>query len=454
MKKLLTVLCAVVMAVGCALGLTACGDNGPKARMAKVNDQFVMEFAELIPDDFKIGFIFLHDEKSTYDLNFMNAAVEACSSFGLKESQYILKTNVNEDQACYDAAKELVNEGCKAIFADSFGHETFMIKAAKDFTNVQFYHATGTKAHTEELSNYHNAFANIYEGRYLAGVVAGLKLEEMIKEGKITTKEQAKVGYVGAFPYAEVISGYTSWFLGVRSVVPEATMEVQFTGSWYDEVGEKTAAENLISRGCVLISQHADSMGAPSACEKAGVPNVSYNGSTALKCPKTFLISSKIDWSLYFKMIISTFAVTNDAQVQQHIDDLKAEIGYDFTAGLFSAYGEPGAVKISEINMDVMAKGTIGKVVQIVYDMLDNSSKYIFDCSKFTVKEHKPANATIDEDGHLISYLADVNDFGDYKGETEVVLNDGDGYYFAESFFRSAPYFDIQIDGITLLNVN
>ena len=230
MKKVLALILALVM----ALSLVACSKGG--------NDK---------PDDnetkkVKVGFITLHDENSTYDLNFINAAKEACQTLGLVENEdYFIKKNVPEGQECYNAAAELAEQGCNIIFADSFGHESFMIEAAKEFPNVQFCHSTGVRAHTEGLANYHNAFASIYEGRYLAGIAAGLKLNEMIDSGKITA-DKAKIGYVGAFTYAEVISGYTSFFLGARSVCPTATMEVTFTGSWYDETAEKEGAEKLI----------------------------------------------------------------------------------------------------------------------------------------------------------------------------------------------------------------
>ena len=193
----------------------------------------------------KAGFIFLHDENSTYDLNFINAAKEACEKLGV---EYLFKTGIPEGQECADAAEELIDEGCNFIFADSFGHEPFLLQVAQEYPEVQFCHATGTQAHTAGLDNYHNGFASIYEGRFLGGVAAGLKLNEMIESGKITA-EQAKIGYVGAFTYAEVISGYTSFFLGARSICPTATMEVQFTGSWYDQDAENEAATTLIKNG-------------------------------------------------------------------------------------------------------------------------------------------------------------------------------------------------------------
>ena len=227
-KKSLVLL--LVMAMVAVFSLSACGGNSDSGSSASSNEGKI-----------KAGFICLHDENSTYDLNFINAAKDACEELGI---QYEIKTNIPEGQECYDAAAELVDAGCGIVFADSFGHEDYMIQAAKEFTDVQFCHSTGTKAHTEGLDNYHNAFAAIYDGRYLAGVAAGMKLNEMIENGDIKP-EEAKIGYVGAFTYAEVISGYTSFFLGARSICDTATMEVTFTGSWYDETAEKEGANKL-----------------------------------------------------------------------------------------------------------------------------------------------------------------------------------------------------------------
>ena len=361
----------------------------------------------------KAGFIFLHDENSTYDLNFLNAAKEACEKLGI---EYMTKTNIPEGQECYEAACELADAGCNYIFADSFGHEDYIIEAAKEFPEVQFSHATGTKAHTENLDNYHNAFASIYDGRYLAGVVAGTKLNEMIANGEIT-EDQAKMGYVGAYTYAEVISGYTSFFLGARSVCPTVTMDVTFTGSWYDETAEKEGANKLIENGCVLISQHADSMGAPTACETAGVPNVSYNGSTASACPNTFLVSSRINWEPYFEYAI------------QCVEEGKA-IDTDWTGTLAT-----GSVELSELGTAV-AEGTQEAVDAAKAD-IEAGNVHVFDTSKFTVE-----GKTLD------SYEADIDTDADYTPDHEVV-SDG---YFHESEYRSAPYFDVKIDDINLLD--
>ena len=408
MKKFLALIIALVM----ALSLVACGEQ-------KQPDN------PDVPDDgqqtatVKVGFITLHDENSTYDLNFINAAKEAIANLGLTDADYILKTNVAEGQECYETAMNLVDDGCNIIFADSFGHEPYMIDAAKAHPEVQFCHSTGTRAHTEGLANYHNAFASIYEGRYLAGIAAGLKLNEMIEAGKFTADE-AKMGYVGAFTYAEVVSGYTSFYLGAKSVCPTVTMDVTFTGSWYDETLEKEGAEKLIQGGCKLISQHADSLGAPTACENAGVPNVSYNGSTEKACPNTYIISSRINWAPYYEMCIK--AVMDGT-----------EIPADWVGTLAT-----NSVVLTDLNTNVAAAGT-AEAIAAATEKLEKGEIHVFDCANFTVKGEA-----------LTSYQADVNADSDNTPDTEVV-HDG---YFSESEFRSAPYFDLEIDGITRLDVN
>ena len=414
MKKFL----AMILALAMVFALCACGDSkAPAESAAPAEAEESAAPAENAASDIKVGFIFLHDENSTYDLNFINGAKEACAALGLSEDQFIFRTNIPEGQECYDAAAELADAGCSIVFADSFGHEDYMIQAAKEFPEVQFCHATGTKAHTEGLDNFHNAFASIYEGRFLAGIAAGLKLNEMIENGEFTADE-AKIGYVGAFTYAEVVSGYTSFFLGARSVCPTATMEVTFTGSWYDETAEKEGANKLIANGCKLISQHADSMGAPTACETAGVPNVSYNGSTVAACPNTFIVSSRINWAPYFEYIVN--CVLNGEQ-----------IAADWTGTV-----ETGSVVLTEVNEQAAAAGTVEAIEEAKAALADGSLK-VFDITTFTV-----GGAALD------SYMADVDTDPAYTGDTEVVA---DGY-FHESEFRSAPYFDVQIDGITLLD--
>lgn len=420
MKKLLTLLVAAVMTVACCFGLVGCGNNGNTtvgeiAIPAVVSDE-ISKFDKVeISSDFKIGVICLHDDTSTYDKNFIDSVKAAAATLGLTDNQVLIATGIPEGGECKTKANELVAQGCKAIFADSFGHEDFLIQAAEENPTVQFYHATGYKAATAGLANYHNAFASIYEGRYLAGVAAGLKLKDMDAKGEIKDANKdangnVKIGYVGAFTYAEVISGLTSWYLGVKSQFPKVVMDVQFTGSWFDPTGEKSAAETLIGKGCALISQHADSMGAPGACEAANIPNVAYNGSLISECPDTFIISSKIDWTYYFKWIIAANGGNADA------------IPTDFTGSLTN-----GMVALSGINGDVAAAGT-KEVIIAERAKLMNGTLKVFDCSKFTV------------DGAALTT------------ENANVLEANGIVYYNESGVQSAPSFDFVIDGITFLN--
>lgn len=399
MKKVLSLVLALCLMLGVFAG---CGKSSSGTEAVS-------------KENFKIGLICLHDENSTYDNNFIQALKDAQKSLGLKDSQVLIKTNIPEDDQCYTAAAELAEAGCKIVFADSFGHQSYIIQAAKEFKDVQFCHATGTKAHTENLSNFHNAFAQIYNGRYLAGVAAGMKLNEMIENKKITA-DKAVIGYVGAFPYAEVISGLTSFYLGARSVCSSATMKVTYTGSWFDIALEREAALKLINNGCVLISQHADSEGAPKACESKDVPNVAYNISTISMGPNTALISSKINWTPYFELIVNSML------------EGKA-IPTDYCGTMKDGY-----VQLTELNEKVAAKGTKEKLAE-VEEKLNSGEIKVFDTNSFTYQGKK-----------LTTYTADVDDADDYKPETEAIENG----VFAESSKRSAPYFDLKyIDGIS-----
>ncbi len=420
MKKLLALVLSLATAFACCSTLVSCSEKSEKI---------------------KVGLIALHDDKSTYDANFINAFKAACAA---KDVTPVIETNIDEKAICETTAKNLADEGCKLVFADSFGHESFLRAAAKAYPDVQFAHATGTTMQNDtELKNFHNAFASIYEGRYLAGYAAGLKLVDMYnKDNTIANDGVITVGYVGAFPYAEVKSGYTSWLLGVREAVSESVqnltvnMKVKFTNSWYDEALEKEAANALIEAGCKLISQHADSWGAPTACEDKKVPNVSYNGSTESKCPDTYIVSSRINWQPYFEYIIEC------VKTGKTIDK-------DWVAGLGDTLYD-GSVCLAELGKKAPVEGTEAKL-NAVAAKLKNGEIRVFDTSKFTINDKTYEESQFaaltevkkDENGKLIA--AKQNGF-------EVVKTDKGITYFDESNTstnRSAPYFDIDIDGIT-----
>lgn len=358
----------------------------------------------IAPEDLKIGAIYIGDENEGYTASHMAGIDAMIEALGLDESQVIEKTLIGEDETCYDAAADLADQGCQLVIGNSFGHETYLMQAAGEFPDVQFCHATGYQAASSGLDNMHNYFDNIYEARYVSGVVAGLKLNEMIENGDIT-EDQARIGYVGAYPYAEVISGFTSFYLGAKSQCPSVTMEVKYTNSWASFDLEKECAEALIADGCVLIGQHADTTGAPTAAQAAGVPCVGYNVDMIETAPDSALTSSSNNWGVYY-----TYAV------QCMIDG--TEIDRDWTAGL-----KDGAVLITPLNDKVVAEGT-QEVVDEVESQIEDGSLHVFDTSTWTV------------DGKALDT---------YEKNGVEYISDG---YFHESEYGSAPAFDIIIDGI------
>ena len=295
----------------------------------------------------KAGFIFLHDENSTYDLNFLNAAKAACEKLGI---EYMTKTNIPEGQEAYEAACELADAGCNFIFADSFGHEDYIIEAAKEYPNVQFSHATGTKAHTEGLDNFHNAFASIYDGRYLAGIVAGMKTESNL------------IGYVSAMgsENSECTGGIDAFAMGVYSVNPDAKVYVKVTNSWYSPTEETNAAKALLSEGCDVIAQHCDTPNPQLEAESAGKWGVGYNTDMSKDAPKATLTSTLWNWSAYYTY-----------QVKQIVDgNWKCENYYG---------GMPdGLVDIAPLNMDICTED-MQKAVDEAKAKIEDGSFNVFD---------------------------------------------------------------------------
>lgn len=363
--------------------------------------------------DIKVGVIYIGDENEGYTASHMEGIDEMQAALGLSDDQIIEKTLIGEDQSCYDAAVDLADQGCGIIFATSFGHESYLLQAAGEYPEIEFCHATGYQAATSGLANMHNYFTSIYEARYVSGVVAGMKLQEMIDNGTITA-DQAKIGYVGAYPYAEVVSGYTAFFLGARSECPTATMEVQYTNSWADMAAEGDVASRLIADNCVLISQHADTTGAPTTCQTEGVPCVGYNVDMTAVAPDEALTSAANNWGPYY-----TYAV------QCAID------GTAMPADWCQGFAE-GAVFITPINEAVVATGTPEKVAEVEAAIADGSL-HVFDTTTFTVNG---------------SSIEDLISSDEAFAKYEAYVSDG---YFHESEIASAPAFDLRIDGITEL---
>ncbi|MCI6568637.1 MAG: BMP family ABC transporter substrate-binding protein [Dysosmobacter sp.] len=421
MKKFLALLLAGLM----TMSLAACGSSSSgssAASSAPAASGSASSAAASTADpaaDVKVGLICVHDIQSGYDAAHIEGLTKACEELGIDASnpdQVVFKYNIGENESCYDMAVELAEDGCGIIFSDSYGHQTYMQQAAEDYPDVTFVACTGDQAAGSGLDNLKNIFTNVYESRYVSGIVAGMKLKELMDAGTVT---DPYIGYVGAYPYAEVVSGYTAFFLGIQSIVPEAHMDVQYTGSWYDPVAENETAKALMAKGCVIIGQHADSTGAPSAVQEAFdggavVYSVGYNIDMLSVAPQAALTSAQNNWSVLYKATLEKF-INGE------------EIPADYATG-----AKDGAVMISALG-ESCAEGT-QEAVDAAWAGIKDGSLNVFDCANFTVGGE-----------HLTSY---TDSYGMNGAEC---IKDG---IFEESVIRSAPYFDLRIDGITELNNN
>ena len=384
--------------------------------------------------DLKVGVILVGDETEGYTLAHMNGIKAAAEALGLTDSQIVWKYKVPEDQSCYDSAMDLVGQGCNLIISNSYGHQTYMALAAEEVPDVTFVAMTGDFAAISGLDNFKNAFTKVYESRYVSGVVAGMKVAELLESGELAPEKQpnsfdadgnVKIGYVGAFNYAEVVSGYTAFFLGIRSVVPNVAMEVMYTNSWFDIDKEAAAAEALVAKGCVIIGQHADSTGAPAAVQKlldAGTLcySVGYNIDMLPTAPTAALTSPTNEWSVFYTEL---FTAKQNGE----------EIAADWAKGY-----EVGAVAITDLGPSCAA-GTAEKVAEVEQAIHDGSLK-VFDTATFTVGGETVTSAPCD-----MSFMDWSTMTAIYEGETVEAIVDG---AFEESTFRSAPYFALRIDGI------
>jgi basic membrane protein A len=416
-KKLLALLMSCAMT---ALLLSGCGGSAAPASSEAQTGDGSQEAEITETTNVKVGLICIGDENDQgYTYNFIRgkeAATEALAKKGINV-EWVVKYNIGEDSGCEDANIELAEEDCAIVIDNSYGHEPFMLKVAPDYPHVQFISCTNQNSWGDDLDNTHNAFANIYEGRYCAGVVAGMKLQEMIDKGEIT-EDQAVIGYVGAFSFAEVISGFTSYYLGARSVCPSVTMKVQFVGSWSDATEESNAADALCDLGCVLISQHSDNTTPATMAQSKGAFHTGYNNDMKDVAPDASLISTRIDWSVYFEEIIEDYV--NGVEIPQ-----------DWCKGM-----SDGAVVMTELNEKIAAEGTAEKLAE-VEEAIKNGEIKVFDTSTFTV------------DGEPLTTAFALDTDGDFAPDSEEAVFDG---AYHESYFQSAPYFAISIDGIEWLN--
>ena len=435
MKKFLALLMALVLVVG----LVACAAKPAEEEAAEAVEAATEAVTEALteaateatetaaPTDFMLGVVLVGDENEGYSFAHIDGIQKAAATLGLPEENIIWKYTVPESEACYEACVDCAEQGCQLVITNSYGHQSYCQQAAEEYPDVQFVAMTGDTAKASGLANFHNAFTNIYEARYVGGVVAGLKLQELEAAGLITEKNYnedgtVKIGYVGAYPYAEVVSGYTAFFLGIKSVYPNVAMDVQYTNSWFDITGESEAATALMERGCIIIGQHADSTGAPAACEAAlnagtTVYSVGYNVDMLSVAPTAALTSPQNNWEVYYTYAIGA-----------------AMNGEEFDTNWAKGYAED-AVQVSALG-ESCAEGTAAKVDEVIA-AIKADTLHVFDTKTFTVGGQEVTSA----------FATDTD--GDFTPDADEAVFDG---YFHESYFQSAPAFALRIDGITELN--
>ena len=418
MKKILAIMLAVLFVCG---ALAACSTTTD----TDTNDD--AEATAAANADFKLGVILVGDENEGYTYAHMMGIQEAAATLGLSDDQIIWKYSIPEDETCYDTAADLADQGCSLIITNSYGHQSYCQQAAEEYPDIQFVAMTGDTAKASGLENFSNAFTRVYESRYVSGVVAGMKIAELVENGELSDDNydadgNVKVGYVGAYPYAEVVSGYTAFYLGIKSIYADVAMEVQYTNSWFDITAEAEAANALMADGCVIIGQHADSTGAPSAVQAAlesgkVAYSVGYNVDMLSVAPKAALTSATNTWAVYYTYAIG--AALNGEKVATNWSE-----GY-----------ETGAVAITDLGESV-AEGTAEKVEE-VEAAIKAGELQVFDTSTFTVGGEEVTSA----------FATDTD--GDFVADTDEAVFDG---YYHESYFQSAPSFTLRIDGITELN--
>ena len=355
-------------------------------------------------EDLKIGVVHIMEVGDQgYTFNHDQGAKKMLQNLGLREDQYIPKFNINDqDIAATNAAiNELIAAGCQIIFATSFSYGTQCVEAAKEHPEVVFCHATGADAHDAGLSNLHNYFAKIHEARYLAGIAAGMKTENN------------HLGYVAAYPYAEVISGFTAFYLGAKSVNPDVYMDVMYADTWGDAQKERQIAEALLQRGCDVISQHSDSVTPALAAQDAGKWHVGYNNDMAPAAPKASLISARIDWGIYMTLA-----------VQNLLDGTPLPV--DWGEGL-----ESGAAYLSPLNTTIAAPGT-QEAIDAAKAKIISGELQIFS-GTLQDKDGQPAVIT------------------NWDGSEALFTFENDSSVFNESEGVSAPAFNAIIAGINII---
>jgi basic membrane protein A len=333
-----------------------------------------------------VGFVYDNDESTPYTYNFSLAKDAIEKKYGEKVD-IITSSNALDDEI-EEPLRELADAGCDIIFFN--GYSELVVKLAPEYPDIQFCQTSYMDMNgVTTPKNYHTFKGEAYQGRYVSGIISGLKIKEMIEEGVIT-KDKARLGFVAAFPTSEVISGYTAFLLGARSVVPECTMQVCYTHTWSSYALEKSAADKLIKNGCVIISQHTDTIGPAIACEelseKRPVYFVGYNQSMSEVAPATSLVTSRICWEPY--VLSAVDAVMMNKNIESNVSGRIH--GRDVSAGF-----EYGWVEMDDLNLQVAAEGSYELMKEAIAEFTKGKNDFVFKGDLKGVNPNDPTD-TID----------------------------------------------------------
>ena len=363
--------------------------------------------------------LLLSENLSTRDVeNHRSAVIKLSETFKIDSSKILIKEKVSENE-CFNIVKKTINDGYNLIFAVGKDLEDYIVQSATEHPKVQYCIADSKQAITSGMDNLHSYSLNDAESRYLVGVVAGMKLKDLIDNGEIK-EEQAIIGYVASFENSENVSAYTAFYLGAKSVVPSVDMKVKFTESEYDEDLEKKTANALIANGCVLLAQQSNTNSIAENCEQYGVYYVGCLQSSADIAPNFAVVSTDEDWSSCYAQIVDSI--------------IKDE---DLPSGWYSSI-DTSAVGVTEIKKNAFA--SINKydetkaLVAETQEKLKSKTLHIFDTANWKVNGETITSTLTDE-------LK-----ADYGGKEYI-----DKGRFMEYELTTLPKFAFKIDGIEIL---
>ncbi len=242
------------------------------------------EMSDVSEGPFKVGVIYVSSPGDMGYSYMHDMGTKAAEEYFGDKIEVIRMENVPENDSAARALEQLVDEGCKIIFANSYNYQDYVLQVAQENPDVYFEHCSGYKSN-ENMSNY---FGRMYQMRYLSGMIAG----KMSPTGKL--------GYVGAFAIPEVIRGINAFTLGARAVNPDATVTVVWTNTWFDPSLERQGAMALLDQGVDVVAQHQDTTEPAKAAIALDRYAVGYNADfRAITESDNVLVSPMWNWGNY-----------------------------------------------------------------------------------------------------------------------------------------------------------